>query len=348
MNSGSDAPLLVYVHIPKTAGMTVSRILGNLSPRGVDACHVQALRPGFIDTARESDWISGHLGRDTFGLILKGLDRETDFFSTVREPVAQICSHLNYSFHRQKSLDYYDRYSLHEQSIDADVMSTDFHHAASVIKLLLTWRNLFLNIQSRLVIGADFEALSESEVDERLSAYKFIATDRTLPQLVDHFGFFQREKMKALPIVNTASYYFDPAIFEHPQLRRFLHHHHRHDSRLYQKICQRDWGGRPEPFRPSFPFDQAFTEESFDEENYLASNPEVRLGVEAGVWSSGWDHFDKHGRAEGRGARRRYPPQAEADAGPAPDETNAPPQGSVALAPEGDEIIGASRERRRV
>ncbi len=313
MNSDSDTPLLVYVHVPKTGGMTVKRMLRELSPCGVDAFHLHALKPGSIEIARQSDWISGHLGRDTFSGHLTGLGREIDFFATVREPIAQIRSHLNYSFHRWKSLDYYDKHSLHEQRLDADVMTTDFLDPVSVIKLLLTWRELFLNLQSRLVIGKDFEDMSESEVDERLAIYKFIATDRTLPQLVDHFGFFQNKKMGAPPVVNKATYSFDPAIFEHPDLRRFLRHHHRHDIRLYQKICQRDWGCPPEPFRPSFPFDKAFTEENFDEQSYLAFNPEVRLGVEAGVWVSGWDHFDKHGRVEGRGVRRRYPPLADAE-----------------------------------
>ncbi|QGM46988.1 hypothetical protein [Methylocystis heyeri] len=311
MSSASEAPLLVYVHVPKTAGTTINRILGGLSPLGVDAFHFHALKPEFLETARRSDWISGHLGCDVFRHLLAGLGREIDFLSAVREPVAQICSHLNYSFHRSKSLDYFDRHSLHEQRIDADVMTTDFSNPTSVIKLLLNWRNLFLNLQSRLVIGEDFDRLSESEVDARLASYKFIATERNLFDLVDYFGFHQSEARKSLPIVNKAQYCFDPSIFDHPELRRFLHHHHRHDLRLYQKISLRRWDDPPEPFRPSFPFDKAFTEEHFDEESYLAANPEVGLGVQAGVWSSGWDHFDKRGRAEGRGVRRRYPPLAE-------------------------------------
>jgi hypothetical protein len=313
LNWGSEAPLLVYVHVPKTGGMAVNRMLGNLSPWGVDAFHLQALKPGFIDTARQSAWISGHLGRDAFDRHLTGLGRQKDFFSTVREPIAQLRSHLNYSFHRHKALDYFERHSLLEQRVDADVMATDFRNPASVIKLLLTWRNLFLDLQSRLIIGDDFEALSEDEIDARLSIFKFVATDRTLPQIVDHFGFFQCDRPTALPMVNKASYSFEPGIFDDPQMRRFLRHHHRHDIRLYQKVCQRDWGPPPQPFRPSFPFDKSFTKENFDEESYLASNPEVMLGVAAGVWLSGWDHFDKHGRAEGRGVRRRYPPLAQGE-----------------------------------
>jgi hypothetical protein len=314
LSSGFEAPLLVYVHVPKTAGTTVNRILGALSHRGVDAFHFHALKPEYLETARRSDWISGHLGCDAFRRLLAALGREIDFLSAVREPVAQLCSHLNYSFHRSKSLDYFDRHSLQEQRIDADVMTTDFGNPASVIKLLLNWRNLFLNLQSRLVIGEDFDTLSESEVDARLASYKFIATERGLVELVDYFGFHQSEARKPLPIMNKAHYHFDRAIFDHPELRRFLQCHHRHDLRLYQKICLRRWDDPPKPSRPSFPFDEAFTEEHFDEESYLAANPEVGLGVQVGLWSSGWDHFDKHGRAEGRGVRRRYPPLAGTEA----------------------------------
>jgi SAM-dependent methyltransferase len=38
----------------------------------------------------------------------------------------------------------------------------------------------------------------------------------------------------------------------------------------------------------------------FDETFYLAANPDVKSAVEAGAFTSGWDHYRKHGRQEGR------------------------------------------------
>lgn len=40
--------------------------------------------------------------------------------------------------------------------------------------------------------------------------------------------------------------------------------------------------------------------ESFDEAAYVKNNPDVALAIKNGHFSSGWDHFQKCGRAEGR------------------------------------------------
>ena len=43
------------------------------------------------------------------------------------------------------------------------------------------------------------------------------------------------------------------------------------------------------------------TAENFNEGRYLDANPDVRSAIQAGTWqASGWDHFELHGRAEGR------------------------------------------------
>ena len=49
---------------------------------------------------------------------------------------------------------------------------------------------------------------------------------------------------------------------------------------------------QPEPAKPAPPH--------FNEELYLRLNPDVRLAVAAGNFSSGREHFDRYGRAEGR------------------------------------------------
>ena len=38
----------------------------------------------------------------------------------------------------------------------------------------------------------------------------------------------------------------------------------------------------------------------FDEQKYLKANPDVDLAVKNGSFKSGWDHYDKYGRGEGR------------------------------------------------
>ncbi len=48
------------------------------------------------------------------------------------------------------------------------------------------------------------------------------------------------------------------------------------------------------------------TEENFDEKEYLTENPDVAAAVAAGAIGSGYDHFQRHGRAEGRILRREH------------------------------------------
>lgn len=42
------------------------------------------------------------------------------------------------------------------------------------------------------------------------------------------------------------------------------------------------------------------TDQSFDEERYLAANADVAAAAKHKLFPSGWEHFDKHGRMEGR------------------------------------------------
>jgi glycosyltransferase involved in cell wall biosynthesis len=44
---------------------------------------------------------------------------------------------------------------------------------------------------------------------------------------------------------------------------------------------------------------------AFDEDSYLALNPDVRLAVAKGDFTSGWQHFERHGVGEGRNWRSR-------------------------------------------
>ena len=58
---------------------------------------------------------------------------------------------------------------------------------------------------------------------------------------------------------------------------------------------------------------------TFDENTYLERNPDVRRAVESGQFKSGFDHFMKFGRFEGRGGVR-IDPMARENAGRYPPE----------------------------
>ena len=105
----------------------IKRILGLCTPRGHgDVQHVIDDRAAFLDLARNSDWIGGHVPRDKLGERPLWLDRPIEYFSCVREPVAQLVSHLNYSFERYNRSNYYELHNLEEQRLDAELMSDGF------------------------------------------------------------------------------------------------------------------------------------------------------------------------------------------------------------------------------
>ena len=70
------------------------------------------------------------------------------------------------------------------------------------------------------------------------------------------------------------------------------------------RVKQRAWiGAERAAWCGALPQDAALTDpdrDLFDEAGYLRRNPGLVDAIAAGIVDSGWDHFDKHGRLEGR------------------------------------------------
>ena len=175
---------------PKTAGTTIKKVLGRCTAYwNAYAEHLIDDTAAFIDVARTSEWIGGHVARDRFAKSLIWLNRPVEYFASVREPVAQLISHLNYSFERYRRTDYYNLHNRKEQIRDADVMATDFSDHAAVMSLL--WRNAedYLNIQSKFLLGEDFAEVSEGEANRRIASFTYVASETDLSTLYRVFGF---------------------------------------------------------------------------------------------------------------------------------------------------------------
>jgi hypothetical protein len=308
-SEASAHPLIMYVHVPKTAGSTISRILGLCTPRGTHSVHL-VLDHGdaFLGLARDSDWIGGHEPRDNLANHLIWLDRPVEYFASVREPSAQLASHLNFSFERYCRINYYDQCTPDDQQIDAEVMSIDFANPAAIISLLLRHAGHYLNIQSRYVLGLDFAAISDNEIRRRLATYTYVASEYDLPKLYRAFGFAELPEGVDEFRENVAKYYFDTRVFDSPKLREFLAYHHRHDHRLYAAVRGASWSAeRRRPFRPSSLEVETFTSDNFDEQTYLYWNRDVATAVKQGHFKSGRAHFEEYGCKENRKIRRWVP-----------------------------------------
>ena len=290
-------PLLAFVHVPKTAGSTVNAVLYRCSPRGLSHCEEIFNTDAFLDHASACDWLSGHVGRDVLAGRLIWLNRAVEYFATTREPIAQLLSGLNWHFEvSHRGIESFVAHSVAEQLHIAEVQATDFSRLYSIMALLLKPDSGFLNCQARYILGADFASISDSEITRRLNSYCYIATEQTLPDLYQAFGFAEIPRGE-----NAASkYHFDTTIFKTSELREFLAYHHRHDIALYDLVRQTSWSAQGRhPFRPAF-HTLVATPENYDEQAYLDANPDVAAAVRANAFRSGRDHFDAFGHAEGR------------------------------------------------
>jgi hypothetical protein len=299
-------PLIVFVHVPKTAGSTVSRALQSCSYRGCEQCQ-NVPAADLIEYARRGDWLSGHLPREVFETNFAGLDRATEYFSTVRHPVTQLVSSLNWQ------LECFRRVDLprlgpapDNEPIVADIRAADFSNVRSTIALLEKYADVFLNFQSRFIIGRDFETIPESEFNRRLASYLYIADEHHLPNLYRAFGFTELpEHIDALR-ENVSPRHFDASIFQSATVLGFLARRHAHDFRLYEAVGEMAWvaEGRHPVRSSSFRCVEA-TPETFDEERYLDLNPDVVNAVRLGYYASGREHYDFVGRFERRLMRLR-------------------------------------------
>jgi hypothetical protein len=299
-------PLIAFVHVPKTAGSTVNAVLALCSPRGLSHCEAILDTNAFLGHASDGDWLSGHIGRDVLAGRLIWLNRPVEYFASVREPIAQLLSALNWHFEiSHRGTESLLAHSVAAQRFIAEVQATDFTRLYSIMALLLKPDSGFLNCQARYILGADFETITVDEKARRLNSYCYIATEETLPDLYQAFGFAEIPRDANDLHENASSkYYFDATIFKTSELRELLAFHHRHDFALYDMVRRTSWSAQGRrPFRPAFPI---VTPENYDEQAYIDGNPDLVTGLRANGFRSGREHFEVFGRAEGR--RKLVPP----------------------------------------
>lgn len=303
-------PLIAYVHVPKAGGTTVNEVLWSCSPRGLKHYQEGVPRPELLDVALRNDWLSGHIPREVFASALIWLDRPIEYFSAVREPVAQLLSHLNWQWEiHNRGPERLRGYPRPRLALSEQVRATDFSKSSSIIGMLLRLKRNFLNCQASYILGAEYNTISDGELARRVASFTYIATEHDLPALYRAFGFAALPKESSKLRENAAQrYYFDTTIFQTKEIIEFLAEHHSHDFRVYDCIRKTSWtAGNRHPIRPAFPF---VTADNYDEQAYLANNPDVAKALKTHpAWRCGHDHFRAWGRREKR--RQLILPPAE-------------------------------------
>lgn len=231
-------PLIVFVHVPKTAGSSVNRVLRRVARGGVEHCESVLTSPDLLRKRTASaGWISGHVPLDVLrGAVRAATDRPLHFFTAIREPTAQVASHYNWLieiFHRGRS--FYDDHPERIRAISERIRATDNSDPAAVIDNLRRFHGLFLNQQSRIVLGTRFD-WTRGQLPKHLRAYDYVATDKTIPELVERLT---GRPAPDMPRENASPYHFDPGIFSRGPLRNFLMRNNYLDWTLYRTVSDR-------------------------------------------------------------------------------------------------------------
>lgn len=231
------APLICFVHVPKTAGTTVNRHLRQWSWRGV--AHVERCfanpeaQPALIGNCR---WVSGHtpLNRFLAALDICAPERARRFFALMRAPTDQIISHYNWQIEiYRRGEAFYRAHPQSAQEASRRVRETDHTSPAAVIKTLEGLPQLFANLQSRYILGGDVTAFGDQALT-RLSGYEAVMRSADVDRLVEVMT-GRRPRVERRE--NRSRDHFDRAVFSHPELRDFLKEFNSLDAALYARLA---------------------------------------------------------------------------------------------------------------
>ena len=218
------APLIFFVHVPKTAGSTVNSHLMELLSDG--SIHSEGW---FFDDAnmRRLDtfsWVSGHITYSWASTRIRQFtNRRVEYFACVRDPTDRVRSHYNYLieiFHRSG----YDNNPDFVKDMSEQIRKSGYSIPA-IQANLLEYKSHFLNCQTLLL------ARDDPPVAGAFGSFKFVATpDRLAELLYTMTG-------KKVPLVrreNESSRHFDPQLFREPEMESFLRRHNALDEQLFE------------------------------------------------------------------------------------------------------------------
>lgn len=221
-------PLLVFVHVPKSGGSAVNRMLAAQMPDGLPHCQRLKGRQASLTRALTgADWVSGHVPFPWFRDMLgKATGRPLRFATCLRDPAAQVASHYNWLIRIRQRPVRFLRYPKEIRQLSHRIANSDNTSARTVIANLKAGPTLFLNVQSRYVLGP------RGTVEDVLPAYAAIGTSDDTPGLVARLTGTRVRPLRD----NDSPYHFDPAVFRTPQLTEFLSRENARDVALYRHV----------------------------------------------------------------------------------------------------------------
>jgi hypothetical protein len=226
-------PLIFMVHVPKTAGSSINAALQLHAPHGLAHCETVIRNPpALAEAADRLDWMTGHVDLATAQTALQAAtNRPIRYFACLREPREQVASHYNWLieiFH--KGPGFYAPHSANVKRISEQIRNTDNSSVDAICQNLLAYPGLFLNFQSRLVLGRGFN-WNSGKIFTQLRCYEMLADHHRALDLV---GRMLGRPVEGLVRENESPYHFDRTVFDHPRMLAFLEEHNALDEILYR------------------------------------------------------------------------------------------------------------------
>ncbi len=257
-------PLLVFIHIPKTAGSTLNGHLlrhfgAATSPRGwpmveglvpgpiLDlsvvgrflaprlargATHVGYMRydhPRMTAALQQASWVSGHVFRPEMEEHVARAGRQAHYFTIVRDPVAQLASHYQWwiEIYARGPWRYF-RYEPFWRDLSKQIRATDNTDVRAIIKVLEERGELFLNFQHGYVAG-------DMDTDAAIDRFAAIGLDSDVAGVAEAMTGVRPKARHS----NVSRSRFDRSVFQHPEMKEFLAERHSLDLDLYARLKAR-------------------------------------------------------------------------------------------------------------
>ncbi|MDJ0627360.1 MAG: hypothetical protein QNJ44_03790 [Rhodobacter sp.] len=236
LTRSKTGPLTVFVHVPKAAGSTVNRHLQAWSKHGLTHAERFLDRPEKLARRLPRlDWVSGHIALNRFLPLLTSIDRPLRLFGTMRAPAAQVAAQYNWQieiFHRGRR--FYNSHPPGIRAISERIRATDNSDPQAIIANLQSDPGLFLNLQSRFLLGDDID-LAGPDFDTRFAKYETILPNDRMTDLI-------RAMTGAAPtgtlLKNASPDRYDRTVFDTPALREFLARENSFDQLLFDRISR--------------------------------------------------------------------------------------------------------------
>jgi len=239
-------PLLLFMHIPKTAGTTFNTQVSTLLPRNKIATHIELEdKNRYNALADRKYYLSGHL---RFGIFKEYLCHgDFQLYTIVREPYAHLHSHLKWMIKtaNENSDNYFKHSNTVIYELGRKLADTEFESAAHinhfVQNISVVESRFFDNMQTRYFCDQEVDRVSAVDLERAVintGYFKNIGVTERYSEFINQFvDLHELQKIETSRQLNRSKSMplFD---IEDSEVRQVLYPLVQYDLRLYNHIIE--------------------------------------------------------------------------------------------------------------